>query len=66
MKSVNREDRYSRPSFTASDYTRPTSEETDEFTAVVGSAVRTDIRTKTGTISPNWVRSRRLQDEVKG
>lgn len=66
MKSINREERYSRPSFTASDYTRPTSGETDDITAVIGNAVRTDIRTRTGTISPNWVRTRRVQEEVKG
>jgi hypothetical protein len=70
MKTMNREERYSRRSLTASEYTRPTSEETDEVTAVMGKAVRTDLRKGNGTISPsvssNWARTRRvLQEELR-
>jgi len=57
MNSSNRESRYetgySRPSI-ASDYTRPTSEDTDEV--IIGQAYKTDLRVGNGSVSSNWVR----------
>jgi hypothetical protein len=68
MKTLNREERYSRdsrPSFAASSMTRPTSEETDDYIpAVVGKVIKTDIRKGAATITPNWVRTKRVQEDV--
>jgi hypothetical protein len=58
------QDRYSRPSF-ASDVSRRTSGDTESIAAVLGTAVRTDLTKGTGTVTANWVSTRKAAEPTK-
>ena len=63
-KPLYREERYSRPSI-ASDFSRRTSGDTEEITAVLGTAVRTDLRQGMGSVSANWISTRKAAEASK-
>jgi len=53
-----REERYSRPSFTASELTRPTTTDTED-NLIMSPVVRTDVREIPAAVTANWVPTRR-------